>query len=356
MKYIYLLLITWVVYFPVSYAATFCVTTSAELVVAISTAESNSESDAIRIAEGSYLAPVNGFFYDGIDSPDDHITFSGGWKSNGKNPCSKSSNGSPLATKLDANFQGRVMVIRPPKHGRVEVFGLYFVRGSGATTGGGLRINSLSDSTGTVLIERNGFHSNDATSYGSALYVRGVNTITVRNNLFIRNSHDWSTSADEAVHLETNRINGIYLLNNTFYDNYTGGVSVSVDGDNGSQAMIVNNLFWGNRGATDILLTGSGIKRLHNNNFSTLSGIVDYQSDNINLPPLFHGTSLVPSINSPLISAGLRPPLDVPWYSHPGFIDLGGNPRIVNEIDIGAYESPHLMQIEIPIFIDGFEG
>ncbi|MEN1728700.1 MAG: hypothetical protein AAGJ52_09690, partial [Pseudomonadota bacterium] len=61
-------LCTWA---SLSWGADFCVTTSAELQAALTTARDNGEHDMIRVAQGSYPAPVQGFVFAPLPSEDD---------------------------------------------------------------------------------------------------------------------------------------------------------------------------------------------------------------------------------------------------------------------------------------------
>ena len=347
-------------------AGGYCISTSAQLAAAITSAENSSEDSTIRITIGSYLAPANGFFYDGNNNNNYDITFSGGWTSDGIDPCGKFPDAqvSTPGTTLNANFQSRVLMIRPPKYANVTVSGLTFINGYNPSSGGGLRINlpSGGDSTGTVTIEKNSFYDNTAGRFGAALFVRNANKIVVRNNLFFDNFHSILGFGSQVVHLETDRTVGIYAVNNTIIHN-EGGLLLLVDGGNGAQAMAVNNLIWENDlepFSANFALRGNGFKYVYNNNISTVVNGVGF--GNISLPPLFENNSFAPSVNSPLINTGRKPPTLLPnppifnlsWGA--GLQDIEYNPREVFRIDIGAYESPYLMQIEIPIFIDGFEG
>ncbi len=72
-------------------AAEFCVTNSAQLQASLDAAETNGQSDTIRIATGSYEVPLSGGFVYNSLAPvggDDHnISVIGGWTEFFGNPC-----------------------------------------------------------------------------------------------------------------------------------------------------------------------------------------------------------------------------------------------------------------------------
>jgi len=63
MKNFWILLTALYIYISVSYAATFCATTSSELQSALDSANTNNQHNLIKIAEGSYETSGSQFSY-----------------------------------------------------------------------------------------------------------------------------------------------------------------------------------------------------------------------------------------------------------------------------------------------------
>ena len=111
-------------------AATFCVSTSNELVTALAAAETNNQDDEIRLRAGTYSAPSGGFrFRNGIISGGDDadIRISGNWSVFFGNPCGIQLSLDPFDTVLDGNFSTRVMEIVPRANTAVHVSLLAFL-------------------------------------------------------------------------------------------------------------------------------------------------------------------------------------------------------------------------------------
>ena len=344
------------------HADTFCVTTTQELYDALETADSNGQSDVIRIAEGAYTVSGEGFNYESSESFD--IDISGGWSAFFGNPCGQQLPGGPFVTQLNGDDSFRVLRIRPGLNADISVSRLYFVSGfvdGPGARGGGLDIFPPSGHSGAITIENNAFISNTA-RFGGALNVSRGTTIRIRNNLFAANHGIAGSNID----IVQNTANGVYFTNNTVYANTTGSTSnlatggVYVAVSDSSQAFIANNLMWENE-AHDLRMAGDGYIYLRNNDFDSRIGVgPDDQSNNISEEPLFEPGILnfTPSLASPLINKGTNPPafpifpiqFDDNWSL--GDHDLLGNPRFQDgRVEIGAYEADP----EEPIFENGFE-
>ncbi|KAA3641737.1 MAG: hypothetical protein DWP95_06215 [Proteobacteria bacterium] len=342
-------------------AAEFCATTSAGLEFVLAAAEANGQSDIIRIAEGSYDAPVGGFDFNSNENFD--LTISGGWSEFFGNACGQQVTPDAFGTVLDGNGTERIMTIRVGQNSDIKVSNLFFLNGfvtGPAGRGGGLYLLSQDGYLGDVMIENNTFISNSA-NFGGALSLSRGYRIEVRNNLFTVN-HAESGSAVEIVN---NDAWGVYFTNNTVYQNTTdsthptnaGGLYLYNSGT--SSALVANNIFWNNDNH-DVRATGGGDKYFKYNDYQSFSGSFDEVTMNIQVAPEFESGwfNYTPVYNSPLVNGGTTPPPFVPipppflsdWGV--GTHDIYGNPRIQNaQIDIGAVESSH----GDLIFIDGFE-
>jgi len=364
MKYIYLFLITLVVYCPTSYAATFCVTTSAQLQTALDDANVNNQDNLIKITEGSYMTPGSQFSYNLAGSNGGwDLEISGGWRFAMGFACNFQVP-NPFATRLNGDTDNRVMQIVVSNDFDLTVSNLTFQSGTELTklnNGAGLKVGTptLVNSLGTFRLERCAFNLNDAT-FGSALSVAGFNTMRIQNNLFVGNH---ATEADGVVYLFQNNTNGIYFINNTVMLNshgnsdYSAGVHINVLGS--SNAAIYNNILWDNEGS-DLLLSGNGKHYLSHNDIGLRDGVAPFtNTENISVSPQFAGIpEFALSQNSPLVNAGIKQPTFVPiptpfdddW--NVGLFDFYRGDRIQNgKVDIGAVETTP----EVPIFMDGFE-
>jgi hypothetical protein len=358
MKHVILLMLV----STVASTAEFCVTDGGGLLSAINTADGNNQADHIKLAEGNYSTPPGGFIFQ--SSQDDDLEISGGWTSFMGNPCGQQLGGSPFNTTLDADSQGRVMRILPGAQADVTLSGMSFINGflTGAgNNGGSLLINTGVGSTSKVVVERMAFVNNNGFGAG-AVMIQNADEIVFRNNLVLANTSE-SGSAVVNLTVPTDHY-GIFAINNTFHSN-SGGLYLNVSG--GSQSLVVNNLLWNNN-QSDLRMTGNGYKRVWNNNLEQL--VTDQQAvwpdeytGNWSIQPLFESGILnfTPSVNSPVVGFGRKPPFIVPiptpfqydWYV--GEIDFAGNLRESgNRVDIGAHESPHQEIIELPLFYSGF--
>jgi hypothetical protein len=76
-----------------SKAAVYCVTNSAQLQSALTSAQNSNEYDLIRVAEGHYVTPDSEFKYTSTSGWD--LGISGGWTEFFGNPCGQQLSGSP---------------------------------------------------------------------------------------------------------------------------------------------------------------------------------------------------------------------------------------------------------------------
>jgi len=167
--------------------------------------------------------------------------------------------------------------------------------------------------------------------------------------------------------IEVNGGEGLELTNNTIIDNTVTGTNHAgtyISVNDGAQAILANNLFWGNDGAEITLIGGNDIY-LYNNNIED-NEIRDFGSppaeaeNNVSIAPEFQpgGFSYELVTGSPLVDAGRLPPQSPPptapfkdtWELLAN--DVRGADRVRGDsVDIGAVESlPGVM------FKDRFES
>ncbi len=201
-----------------------------------------------------------------------------------------------------------------------------------------------------AVVLSNLIYNNTATSSGGAVSMDNSRPSFI-NNLFINNT----ATNGGAMHFTT--LSHAKVINNTFSGNSAtngGALYFSLS----SNPDFYNSIFWGNTSPF-----GSQVY-IHNDNSDPnfyhcimQFGIIGFVGpgaagnytgtyvNNIESNPLFDGTGEHPFSllsNSPAIDAGAP---DTTGFNLPIY-DLAGNPRISNSIvDIGAYEFPHLTNI-----------
>lgn len=352
-------------------AAEFCVTNGVELDNALGTAESNGEDDVIKLHTGTYQADVFSFEYNAatVSGGDDNdLTIIGGYSDFFGNPCGQLLVDDPLLTLLDANGSRRALKIDVRENSNVSVRLLSFVNGNAAGNyGGGLYINALDGSSGTLTVESNAFIDNVA-QYGGGLSVAsragGFGPLRVIGNLFVGNhaSSDGNIAAANLANLDNQGdvLKRIYFTNNTVVDNVAEtsqsyATAVQLYGPVGRY--VYNNNLWGNSGS-DLLVyapstTSNNEYDLYANNIGNRIGETpDFDIGNMSVQPVFEGDDpydYTPVRTSPLVDAGISPAVDdTNWYLTNR--DLRDRTRVIGPaVDIGAFENER-------IFRDGFEA
>ncbi|HSE12702.1 MAG TPA: choice-of-anchor Q domain-containing protein, partial [Rudaea sp.] len=249
----------------------------------------------------------------------------------------------------------------------IEVSGLTFQNGSGGaafeSNAGGLKIGDPNPiSGGRILVERNIFRNNSATSNGFSQAVGGLlaatdgTSLIVRGNLFVNNS---SPNA-AAVYLYSN--NAIDFSNNTVTGNHstdtTAPIRVALAYITFGGLISSNNIYWGNATGPDEfdlslspLFSGVAGATLLHDDIQVASGTAASASGTLHVDPGFVGNGdfhLAP--NSPLIDAGVNDPAGGVTG-----VDLDGAARIRGAaVDLGAYESS--ASVAGPAIGAGFSG
>jgi hypothetical protein len=193
--------------------------------------------------------------------------------------------------------------------------------------------NTASCGARSVVFQGNTFRGNSMGGSGNTCiaYLNGVAYLNCANNLFVSNSVPYGRGAIWVQPGVTN-----WVANNTVCGNVGNGMTLLP----GTWTHIHNNILWGNSGVDVIVGTGGSLRSLYNNDYHSISGLVDLAVNNIDVDPLFvdaPGGDYHLRANSGCINAGLN-------YSTNGspalpLIDKDGNVRIADGIvDIGAYE------------------
>ncbi|MEZ5443275.1 MAG: choice-of-anchor Q domain-containing protein [Lysobacterales bacterium] len=343
-------------------AATFCVSTSNELVTALAAAETNNQDDEIRLRAGTYSAPSGGFrFRNGVISGGDDadIRISGNWSVFFGNPCGIQLSLDPFDTVLDGNFSTRVMEITPRANTAVHVSLLAFLSGNTVGTptpqaGAGLHVRISTSHDATVTIERNAFVGNVAEDFGGGLSAGSGAGFFLINNLFIANT---ANCRHGAASLTDNSALGAFVINNTVAFNNVGddcpqsndrGGGVRIGGS--ANMLFANNIFWGNENQDLMLQTSTA--RLVANDIGVLFGSPGAGSGiNFNFDPDFSLQTFLDfrlAETSPLLDLGILPSINASWQLPD--TDLDGNLRVQGvSVDLGAYESAQRL------LADGFE-
>jgi hypothetical protein len=335
-------------------AEIYCVDDATALQLALQVAATSATvNDSIKLESGTYRSTSpNGFnaFLSDINTGD--LEISGGWSPG----CQIRLPGRRSTIDGELARPGLVLGGSLDVHGRVRIAYLEFIRGmtSSDNRAGGLTVNRGFDIEIESNIFRDNAYSHSSSPAGAGLFALGEGSISVRNNLFLRNDADTSLSiAAGAAAVYCYGFGQVgRFINNTVYDNTAdaGAASdiggVHVGGEPGCAWEVSNNALWGNAGLD--LAVGVGIVgvTLRNNNLDDLGGEEPATSSgNINLAPQFvSGTDFRLRRSSPLVDRGLN-------SAGGGVVggSLDGGPRLVGpRVDIGAYELDKLL-------VDGFD-
>ncbi len=334
-------------------AADFCPQNEVELRAALSAAQSNGQSDIIRLLATTYF--TGGVKFSAVQTEAHDLTISGGWQNSGIFLCAAQA-GSAGATVLDAQGSSAV---------------LEFSQGSGPfATGTTLTLQNLTLRNGLTAVNGESAALSMFGGIGQALRVERLVAIdsrqgTVGPNIY---SNAVTLAGFGDIYLLDSLIAGtqsnyatlgvfsftggstVFLTNNTL--SVTGGpLNALLDANAGSNFRLANNAIVGtlnvnSRSAGDLIQ----LYLLHNvGQWSTAFSfnLVTDLNNLRNVDPGFVGAgNYRPAAGSLLINRGLN----APFGGVPG-VDLDGGPRVVfGTIDVGAYESS-----AAAIFANGFE-
>jgi hypothetical protein len=369
------------------------VSNATELQDALHAAQSNGDTDIIRIAQGTYSG---GFSYDSEEGYDIWLVggYSADWSTRVVDPSS---------TILDGGNSQRVIWLNHTGGGGIRVEGLTIQNGRTAGFGAGLYLRTFSpDTGGHIHIINNIIRNNISTSSdGGGVWVEtdtstgGAGDIIFSHNIIEGNnaidgggiwaeSHSTSGSTGDVVFINNILVGneasdtggGIYarissssgsyrsilLTNNTITENTSdigGGIAINC---NSGIANICNSIIRSNTAtgeAGDISLSRLGsVYNVYNNNYSD---IIYFNSSTVNLadnidqnPHFMGGGDLSLQSMSPCIDKGTNAAPMLPS------VDFELNPRIMDgdrdgtpTVDMGAFE-----YMPVPYIFDGhdFDG
>lgn len=320
------------------HAVDYCVSTATGLQSALTAAAASTADDTIRLVQGTYRTTLPLGFRATLTTTGD-LAISGGWSFS----CQGRVPGGRSTIDGESLRPGLTLLDAPDSGGLLRVEWLSFVNGftSGSESSGGLTAGRTWPNGLAVEIEHCRFVNNVADhptqARAGALYSLASQSLSVRNNVFLRNQ-----SQDEggAAHLICG--GGISdFINNTVYDNSAGLGAAS---DNGGLKLsgflscpweVASNIIWGNEGIDLVLATDAVI--LRNNNVGDLGGAFapNISTNNSNVDPQFVSAGVVRlRRSSPMIDAGLDAPLTgLSAQDHDG-----GPRRVLPQVDVGAYE------------------
>ncbi len=239
----YTLVTTYIFIFPTkTKAETFCVSNASELQSSLTTAASNSQSDTIKIVQGTYYG---NFIFSSAQSQD--LVIQGGYNTD----CT-SRNLDPNNTIIDAEnlSNGLALVSNEPIGFAVE--GMTFQNGQREGSGAGMYILTM----GKVNVNKNIFKNNTALrsgeshSSGAGVYIEGIEVSLTRNIIENNTGVQWGGGAAIITPLGVEE--HVIISNNIFMNNIIGGngggLYVRTDKRYPSTVTLVENHFEGNQG------------------------------------------------------------------------------------------------------------
>ncbi len=355
---------------PAVRAATYCVTTSAELQSALTAAAASPADDEVRVRQGVYVTFTATFTYTSQNPGWFFIT--GGWVEANGNTCGAQVRNA-ASTVLTGSGQRQVLQINylaasPPANGpRIGVDNLSIRDGLGVdfVRGGGLSIVSTVDAYTELWVDNVIVAGSSGYFGGGAnLYVaRGL--IRVANSLFTGNTAPTSAFGHLAAVVVATDVpsgDGIVIANSTFgHGTCMGqggrGCGIGLNVAAGVRATVVNSLFTANA-ISDVNIEGgggalgTGTASANYSLIGTVTGTVPLtQTNALTGDPRFVDVANQDyrlRDDSPFINRGLG---TLPVY---GFqpSDIAGNLRVrFGALDPGAYEN----QTWDFLFANGFQ-
>lgn len=322
---------------PVS-AATFCVSTAADLQSALLTAGSNGQHDHIRINTGHYESMTGGFAF-AYNSPESlNVLIEGGWQTSGMTPCGIQVDDASL-TVLSGGDTRRVLLLTASA-GSITLRNLTVRDGVSASRGGGITLGS-GDFSGDVLIERVIVRNNRAFDFGGGIdggsdggEFRLSNSLLMLNECGVGNCAASLTVSDPSNDDEPR----VFLTQNTIVQNACNerdcqNAGLRIGGS--AIALIANNVFADNDSSD---LRTDAESWLFNNQLNQLTGNPPAQNggnaafvDPGFVAPLALNFRLTAS--SPLLDLGTS------GFYQPT-VDMDGGFRLNGtQYDLGAFEN-----------------
>lgn len=322
----FLLLISMALTCATARAASFCISSQAELVAALNAAKANGQNDILRVRAGNYLLSTNLVF---ITGEANSISLSGGWNAN----CMLSNVSS---TTLDGDGQYWILYMYSSAASSITVSDITFISGritGGSNNGAGLHVQS----EGSITVERNEFIGNESVYNTGGLYVGTSGTLMVRNNLLLINKSPFIGGAQLIANGDDAIVSNNTIVGNVGTDtnsNTTGGLLVG----GSAHFVLSNNLIYFN---TDLDFNNQSLGSSVACNDMGLVGGLAFSSGgsfgNIDVDPGFAPGlfSVRLASDSPLVNAGTNTPA-----GGVGIYDADGEPRLQGgHVDIGAYET-----------------
>ncbi len=251
-------------------AETFCVSNSTELQTALTTAASNSQSDTIKLVQGTYFG---NFIFSSTESQ--NLVIQGGYYAG----CT-SRNLDPNNTILDGEKKGTVLALVSAEYVNLNVEGITVQEGERESAGAGMYILT----SGRVNLNQNIIKDNFVSSYGDGIGVSIEGSSIVFTANILENNIGYGTGGGAYI---KNQIvpsgsiaKPIIISNNTFKNNiitgHGGGLMVkSVN----SQIILINNHFEGNEGQDATFpATGGGANISVKDVISDTSAIIRHNS------------------------------------------------------------------------------
>jgi len=338
-----------------AWADTFCAESGAELQAALTAAQSNGESDTIRVKTGTHARPGGSIAFSYATDESFALTIEGGYGAG----CGRKFDRARL-TVLSGGGTQQVMKLYSDANetGAIKVSNLSIRDGESAGEGAGLSIGGPTNVLfppflGAVTVERVIFAFNDSDVRAGGLSIHTRGNIIVRGNAFMFNrcAEDYCALAVTGQGIAADRVQ-VYFGGNTIAANTCALGAPSCDSGGAGfflfqNLVVYDNVFGFNTGVDLSMQTPGVAADLYYNNITTMQGqpasevgtlavanplFVDVLGEDFHLQP-----------GSPMRNEGYAP------FALPA-IDLDGRQRIVESApDLGAYEFQEFL------FEDGFE-